>query len=131
MKVYYEACDADPFRWKIIEAHLDGRYPKEEEGSALFTADSPPDPMDFWRSVEPPSLSVERVYEIDLPHSEEELAPYKCTSHDEHREWWRLPWYIVAGHPVKIMEVRIQHRTEHRVMGVPLAAAAQVREGEP
>jgi hypothetical protein len=85
MKVYYEACL--PEEAELITDYLHGRFPSEE-GSKLFTADSPPGARDIWVSTEYPRLNVERVYEIDLLHSEEELAPYRCNSNADHREWW-------------------------------------------
>jgi hypothetical protein len=127
MKVYYTAHPG--YAWKhaaLISDYLDGRYPKAEEHAELIVADSAPDMTHIWGTMEFHSFYVEIVFEIDLPHSEAELAPYKC-EREPHatNTYWRLPWYIVAGHPVKVMEASISHR----IMGVPLADAPQLREG--
>jgi hypothetical protein len=113
MKVYDTA--APTYAWRhaaLMFDYLDGRYHKGEEHSELIVTDTPPDTTNIWGSMEFHGLPVEIVYEIDLPHSEAELEPYKC----KREPYWRLPWYIVAGHPVKIMKASI----EHRIMGVPL-----------
>jgi hypothetical protein len=113
MKVYDTA--APGYAWKhaaLIMDYFDGLYPKPEEGAELIVTDTPPETTHIWASMEFHGLDVEIVNEIHLPHSEAELAPYRWEL-PSGTNYWRLPWYIVAGQPVKIMRASI----EHRIMG--------------
>lgn len=117
MKVYYTAHDYKSGCW--IDAYLEGRYPKEW-GTELFVTDAAPETTHIWAAMEYHQHDRYAVFEIDLPHTEAELEPYRVSEYDLpglRILSWILPWYVVAGHPVKIMEARIEHRT----MGVPSA----------
>jgi hypothetical protein len=110
MKVYYQASDWRGYCW--FKDYLEGHYPIKDD--RLYVTGTPPDTTHMWDSMESHELYREITYEIELPHSEAELMPYRSD-----RPWgqdgWDLPWYVVANHPVRIMDASISRR----IMGQP------------
>jgi hypothetical protein len=122
MKVYYVAYDGQGHA--LFREFLEGSYSIQRP--LLWVDDAPPDTTHVWEQLEYHDQDDQSVYEINLPHTEAELAPYRLPNEDPAKgpTGWKLPWYVVAHDPVKVMEYRLSNR----IMGVPERMDQQVME---